>query len=215
MEKDTFDPMEKILFLVEISTGQMQRSARVYYTTEVPKSMIVAPATEVKTSRRALHSHQTDSVKRTRRSARFWGWLLQHRSESALSHRSWIVQPTVNNQIESLSVVLIVRVVHAVRMFCMNLVEKLNYWLMNTAMGYHCHSLFVAEMAITLSIPITWVGIKEVQIFCNIFNVFSVLPVLFKLKCEGIGMTSSYCFQWTLYLYMTIWWWIMHYLIRI
>ena len=153
-----------------VSSDVVSMAMDIEYTTEVPKSMIVAPATEVKTSRRALHSHQTDSVKRTRRSARFWGWLLQHLSESALSHRSWIVQPTVNNQIESLSVVLIVRVVHAVRMFCMNLVEKLNYWLKNTAMGYHCHSSNGNKIKYTYYLSRYWRGPNILQYLQRVFS---------------------------------------------
>lgn len=42
------------------------------FTAEIPKAVLVAPATEVRPNRRALQVHQTDSaVKRTRRSARF------------------------------------------------------------------------------------------------------------------------------------------------
>ena len=42
-------------------------------TAEIPKGVMVTPVTEIKASRRAkaLRSHQTDSVKRARRSARF------------------------------------------------------------------------------------------------------------------------------------------------
>ena len=62
---------EQIMSNCHVSSDVVSMAMDIEYTTEVPKSMIVAPATEVKTSRRALHSHQTDSVKRTRRSARF------------------------------------------------------------------------------------------------------------------------------------------------
>ena len=61
---------EQIMSNCHVSSDVVSMAMDIEYTTEVPKSMI-APATEVKTSRRALHSHQTDSVKRTRRSARF------------------------------------------------------------------------------------------------------------------------------------------------
>ncbi|XP_063686916.1 uncharacterized protein LOC134820460 [Bolinopsis microptera] len=65
------DSTEQIMSNCHVSSDVVSMAMDIEYTTEVPKSMIVAPATEVKTSRRALYSHQTDSVKRTRRSARF------------------------------------------------------------------------------------------------------------------------------------------------
>ena len=46
-------------------------SMEIEFTAEIPKAVLVAPATDVKASRRALQLHQTDSVKRVRRSARF------------------------------------------------------------------------------------------------------------------------------------------------
>ena len=58
------------------SNGRMSEDAismDIELTAEVPKGMIVTPVTDIKTNRRAhaLRSHQSDSVKRVRRSARF------------------------------------------------------------------------------------------------------------------------------------------------